>query len=59
MNILTWILIIIGIWQMIFSLLLDAKNVQSKIVFKIIPFFSGMYCIFYALIQSGVLIITK
>lgn len=58
MNILTLILIIIGVWQMILSLMLNAENFQSKIVFKVIPFFSGMYCIFYALIQNGVLIIT-
>lgn len=59
MDILTLILIIIGAWQMVNSLLLSTKNLISRVIFKVIPFFSGMYCIIYALIQSGVLIIGK
>lgn len=58
MNILDCILIIIGIWQMAISFLINTENAISAIVFKVIPFFMGMYCIIYVLIQSGLIIIT-
>lgn len=59
MDILTLILIIIGVWFIVFSFLLSAENIPSKIIFKVIPFFSGVYCVYYALIQSGILVIGK
>lgn len=59
MDIFTWVLVVIGVWQIVLSLMLEAKNVKSKIVFNVIPFFSGMYCLVYALIQGGILILSK
>lgn len=49
------ILGVIGVFFIVSSFLLNTKSVGSAIFFKVIPFFSGLYCIVYALIQSGVI----
>ena len=49
------ILIAIGLWFIILSLLINTKDVVSAFVFKVIPFFSGLFCIFYAIVNMGIL----
>lgn len=49
MNIFNIILCIVGVLFIISSLIMDTKNIKSAIIFNVIPFFSGAYCIFYAL----------
>ena len=55
MNTLQIILIIIGVWQIVISFTVNTKNFQSALFFKIIPFLSGCYCIFYAILLSGII----
>ena len=49
------ILCIIGAFLIICSFLTHTKNVQSAIIFKVIPFFSGAYSIVYVCISSGII----
>lgn len=49
------ILCVIGVFLIVFSFLMNTKNVKSAIWFKVIPFFSGAYCIVYACISSGII----
>ncbi len=53
MGVLEVILCVIGVFFIICSFLMNTKNVQSAILFKIIPFFCGVYCVFYACLTSG------
>lgn len=55
MNIFNIILLVIGILFIINSFIMNTKGITSAIVFKIIPFFSGAYCIFYALRLSSLI----
>lgn len=47
------ILFVIGVFFIIYSFLMNTKNVQSAILFKVIPFFCGVYCAIYACLNSG------
>jgi hypothetical protein len=51
-----WILLVVGVWQIIFSFINKTKNVKSSIVYRVIPFYSGMFCIFYVLMIRGMII---
>lgn len=53
MGILEVILCIIGVFFIIYSFLMNTKNVKSAILFRVIPFFGGAYCVFYACVASG------
>lgn len=55
MGILEIILAIIGILFIILSFLMNTKNVQSAILFKVVPFLCGCYCVFYAIYSSGII----
>jgi ABC-type Na+ efflux pump permease subunit len=55
MNMFEIILTILGVWQILISFIMHTKNVRSCLVFKIIPFFSGCYCVFYAMLISGII----
>jgi len=48
-------LLVGGIYFICFSFLSTTKNIQSAFIFKILPFFSGAFNIFYALKQLGVI----
>lgn len=49
------ILMVCGIFWIIFSLIINTKNVQSAIFFKVIPFFSGIATIMCAMQLTGLL----
>lgn len=48
------ILCVIGVWFIFTSLIMKTNNIQSAIIAKAILFFSGSYCIFFALYNSGI-----
>jgi len=49
------ILVLIGVYFIIFSFIVSGKNTRSKFVFQVIPFFCGLFCIFYAVLNMGIL----
>lgn len=49
------ILCVIGVFLITFSFLMNTKDIKLAIWFKVIPFFSGVYCIAYACIANGVI----
>lgn len=55
MGILEMILVIIGILFIIISFLMNTRNFQSAILFKVVPFLCGCYCVFYAVYSSGII----
>lgn len=55
MNIFEIILAIIGVSLILFSFLITTKNIESTICFKVLPFFSGCYCVFFAILSSGII----
>lgn len=55
MNVFDIILCIIGMWAIIFSLIVKTESFKGSIIYKVIPFFSGVYCIFYSLYVSGII----
>lgn len=57
MNIFDKVMVMFGIVSMIIGLIVHTKNVQSAIMLKVIPFFSGIYIIFYVLILNNIITI--
>ena len=55
MNILDIILLIVGVFQIIFSFINMTSNIKSSIIYRVIPFFSGCYCVFYSVLNSGMI----
>ena len=54
MSVFEIILIIIGVCLVIYSLIVNVKGgFLSKMIFKIFPFFAGLFCIAYAFMVSG------
>lgn len=49
------IFILIGFYFVTLSFILNTQNVKSAIVFKVIPFFSGIFLIFYFFYITGVI----
>ena len=47
------ILMVCGVWWIIFALLTKTKNVWSSILFKVIPFFTGLATIVCAMDLFG------
>lgn len=47
------VLLIIGVLFIAFGMILNASNIQSKLVFKVFPLFSGVYVAGYAIMQLG------
>ena len=35
-----------GVWSITMSFLMSTKNIQSAVIFKVIPFFSGLGCLY-------------
>lgn len=35
-----------GAWSIAMSFIMSTKNIQSALIFKIIPFFSGVGCLY-------------
>lgn len=52
---LNYILMSIGVYFIIFSFVLKTRNFLSTVIFKLIPFFSGVFNIGYALNQIGII----
>lgn len=44
-----------GVWLVGTGLMMHTKNVLSSMVFKIVPFFLGLACLYSGLHQLGVL----
>ena len=42
-------------WDITFSLIVKTESFKGSIIYKVIPFFSGVYCIFYSLYVSGII----
>ena len=55
MNILDIILLIVGVFQIIFGLINNTNNIGASIIYRVIPFFSGCYCVFYSVLNSGII----
>lgn len=55
MSILEIILCIVGMFFILNAFILNTKNIKSAIFFKVIPFLSGLYCIFFAVYSSGII----
>ena len=51
------IIFIIGLFLIIFSLVLKTQNFRSSFIFKVIPFFMGAYLIFYVFVVKEIFII--
>ena len=49
------IMIMFGIMSLIVSLMTKTQNLQSSIMLKVIPFFSGIYIIFYVLLLNNII----
>lgn len=51
-------LLAIAVFLLIFSLSLNVSgNFWAKLLFKVLPFFSGMYLLFYFFVEIGILIL--
>lgn len=59
MNAFNITLLIIGVWNIIMSCSMKTKNLQSSILFKVIPLFVGVFCIIYALMLSNIIVAIK
>lgn len=55
MNISDKIMIMFGIMSLIVGLITKTRNLQSSIMLKVIPFFSGIYIIFYVLLLNNII----
>ncbi len=53
MSIFEIILCAIGVLLLLESFLAKTKDIPSTVIFKIIPFFCGAYCVFYSFMMSG------
>jgi len=42
-------------WLIFMSFIMSTKNIQSAIIFKVIPFFLGLGCLFVGLRMVGVI----
>jgi Na+/H+ antiporter NhaD/arsenite permease-like protein len=42
-----------GVFHLSIALIANASNIQSKIAFKVIPFFIGLFLILYAVKRLG------
>lgn len=49
-NLINWISVLGGIYLIVLAFILETKNIQSAIAFKVIPFFMGM-CILINMLQ--------
>ena len=43
-----WIVFITGVFNITFSLINKTKNFNSSLLYKVIPFFLGLGCLFYS-----------
>ena len=59
MNTLLWVVLIGGIYNVFMGLVSNTNNVQSAIVFKVIPFFLGLSSIVYSLQALNIISIIK
>ena len=55
MNISDKIMIMFGFMSLVVSLTVKTRNLQSSIMLKVIPFFSGLYIIFYVLLLNNII----
>jgi hypothetical protein len=51
------IVLVSGVFMIVFSLIMNTKNLKSSIVFKVIPFFLGLADIFVFAVLMGWIII--
>ena len=49
------IMIMFGVMSLVVSLITKTRNLQSSIMLKVIPFFSGIYIIFYVLLLNNII----
>lgn len=49
-NLINWISVLGGMYLIVLAFILETKNIQSTIVFKVIPFFTGI-CILISMFQ--------
>ena len=50
-----YVILAIGIWNVFISLILRAKDYMVAILFKVIPFFTGLFLMFYSLRQLNLI----
>ena len=55
MNISDKIMIMFGVMSLVVSLMTKTRNLQSSIMLKVIPFFSGIYIIFYVMLLNNII----
>lgn len=59
-NFINWVVLLYGVYSvLLLALIMDTKNLRSAVVFKIIPFISGIGCILVGLDRLGFIDITS
>lgn len=53
MNTLEIILCAIGVYNVFIGFMMETENILSTLLLKIVPLFSGLFVIGYALLMSG------
>ena len=49
------VMIMFGVMSLVLSLITKTRNLQSSIMLKVIPFFSGIYIIFYVMLLNNII----
>ena len=55
MDIFEILLILIGCYYILLALIIKSGDVLTSITLKVIPFFSGVYLVFFSLLNSGII----
>lgn len=48
-------IVLIGLVWMVSAFVLHTKNLRSAILFKVFPFFSGVFAVFYGVYNMGII----
>lgn len=54
-NFMNWTPIVTAVWLIGIALIMETENIKSAMIFKVIPFFLGLSCLFVGLKGMGVL----
>lgn len=48
-------IVLIGLVWIVFSFMLNTKNLRSALLFQVFPFFSGVFAVFYGVYNMGII----
>jgi hypothetical protein len=54
-NTLLFFVLVLGIYSVIMSLVMNTKNFISALLFKVLPFWLGLGCVLYFLLVTGLI----